>query len=120
MINITIYEDQIYAGHGTIDACGNIICDAILGENQATAEAAYEAIEHAIKNGASVISSGAHDYSWDTSLSDDGQIAIDELRAEAAAAGDKAMVDICERALEGDTAAMIACYRVINDARAQD
>lgn len=119
MISITIYEDRIYAGHGTIDAYGNVICDAILGEDQATAEAAYEAIEHAIKNGGSVVSSGAHDYSWETCLSDDGQIEIDGLRTEAAAHGDEAMVDICERALEGDTAAMIKCYRVINDARAQ-
>lgn len=41
------------------------------------------------------------------------------LRDEAAAHGDIEMVDICERALEGDTAAMIKCYRVISDARAQ-
>lgn len=107
------------AGLGATELCGVITCDAILGENQATAEAAYEAIERAIKNGASVVSSGAHDYSWETWLSDDGQIEIDGLRTEAAARGDIEMVDICERALEGDTAAMIKCYRVISDARAQ-
>ena len=44
---------------------------------------------------------------------------IEALRAEAAQAGDFAMVDICNAALDGDSDAMAECARVIVDAAAQ-
>lgn len=118
MLYITIYKDDIYAGHGTVDAYGSITCGAVLGEDQTTAEAAYYAIERAIRNGACTISSGSHEYSWDIVLSYSAQIKIEELREEAAAAGDAAMVDICGRALDGEIEAMLQCCRAINDTRA--
>jgi hypothetical protein len=43
---------------------------------------------------------------------------IRDLRAEAEAAGDSAMVAICDRALAGDTAAITECVRVMDEAQA--
>lgn len=43
---------------------------------------------------------------------------ISTLRREAAEAGDRAMVAICERALRGDKRAIAECYRVLREARA--
>jgi hypothetical protein len=44
---------------------------------------------------------------------------IETLRAEAAAAGDEAQVDVCTAALEGDADARRECARVIAEADAQ-
>ena len=44
---------------------------------------------------------------------------IEALRAEAGAAGDLTMVEICDRALDGDTEARRNVARVIADAQAQ-
>lgn len=45
--------------------------------------------------------------------------AIRRLRDEAGAAGDLEQVSLCDRALDGDDAALIECARVIADAQAQ-
>lgn len=45
---------------------------------------------------------------------------IEQLRTEAATAGDLEQVALCERALEGDLDAQERCARVIRQARAQD
>lgn len=42
------------------------------------------------------------------------------LRTEASQAGDLAQVTLCDRALDGDTAALVECARVIADAQAQE
>lgn len=107
MIRISIYEDQIYAGSGSIDAHGTITCAAILGESQDTAEVAYAAIENAIRGGASIVSSGSHDYSWEVAPSDDLMEAIEEMRSKAD--GDQALRDLCDAALEHETAALLKC-----------
>lgn len=41
---------------------------------------------------------------------------IEQLRLEAAEAGDLAQVDICDRALDGDKEARAECARVIQEA----
>jgi hypothetical protein len=43
---------------------------------------------------------------------------ISELRAEAADAGDRAQVELCDLALDGDDAARASCAEVIADAEA--
>ena len=43
---------------------------------------------------------------------------IETLRYEAAVAGDSEQVDICDRALDGDTNARAECAAVISDAEA--
>jgi hypothetical protein len=43
---------------------------------------------------------------------------IRALRTEAAQAGDQAQVEICDRALDGDEAAVAECARVIAAAQA--
>ena len=43
---------------------------------------------------------------------------IRTLRTEAAAAGDQAMVEICDRAIDGDAAAIAECERVQAEAAA--
>jgi hypothetical protein len=43
---------------------------------------------------------------------------IDALCVEAGAAGDTAMVEVCQRAKEGDGAALVSVARAINDAAA--
>lgn len=45
---------------------------------------------------------------------------ISKLQSEAGEAGDLAMVEICDRALAGDAAAISECARVIHDAKAQN
>lgn len=45
---------------------------------------------------------------------------IRTLKIEAAAAGDQAMVEICDRAIDGDAAALAECERVQAEAAAQD
>lgn len=45
---ITIYRDLVYAGRGTIRADGEIICDAVLGDDQDASDETYEAIRDAI------------------------------------------------------------------------
>lgn len=45
---------------------------------------------------------------------------IRQLSDEAAQAGDEAQVEMCQRALSGDRAALAECARVIADAAAQD
>jgi len=45
---------------------------------------------------------------------------IRALRAEAASAGDDAMVFICNGALRGDRKCLEACQRVLDSAAAQD
>lgn len=45
---------------------------------------------------------------------------IKTLRAEAAVAGDLAMVTLCHKALAGSRRARAACARVIADAQAQE
>lgn len=44
---------------------------------------------------------------------------IQTLRSEAAEAGDAKQVEICDRAIDGDAAAIRECARVIADAAAQ-
>ena len=46
--------------------------------------------------------------------------AIAALRVEAAAAGDDRQVSLCNRALDGQSAALRECARVIADAAAQE
>jgi len=41
---------------------------------------------------------------------------IRELRGEAGVAGDRKMVVLCDRALDGDESARIVCEQVIRDA----
>lgn len=43
---------------------------------------------------------------------------IEAMRDEAGAAGDMAMVAICDRALSGDEKAIVICERVASDAAA--
>lgn len=45
---------------------------------------------------------------------------IEQLRAEAATAGDAAMIEVCDRAIKGDDESRAECARVIADAKAQD
>ena len=45
---------------------------------------------------------------------------VEELSAEAAEAGDLAMVSICEEALDGSPAALESVADVLADARAQE
>lgn len=45
---------------------------------------------------------------------------IEALRTSAAEAGDLDMVQVCDRALAGDEAALIECERVITDAQAAE
>ena len=42
------------------------------------------------------------------------------LRREAAEAGDWEMVDICDRALDGEDEALVECERVLEGARAMN
>lgn len=44
---------------------------------------------------------------------------IDILQSEALAAGDQAQADLCERALDGDVGATMACIRVLSDAEGE-
>jgi hypothetical protein len=45
---------------------------------------------------------------------------ITTLHSEAGAAGDSAMVAICEAALDGDEGSRVDCAEAITDARAMD
>jgi hypothetical protein len=44
---------------------------------------------------------------------------ISALRSESGEGGDRAQVEICDRALDGDESARLECERVIRDAQAQ-
>lgn len=52
-----------------------------------------------------------------TNITTDKQ--IEQLRSEAAAAGDDKQVALCDQALRGNVAARVECERVIADAAAQ-
>jgi len=45
---------------------------------------------------------------------------IKALRKEAGAAGDYEMVEVCDRALAGDDAAIAECEKIIADAKAME
>lgn len=45
---ITISRDGVYAGEGTIDHTGEIVCPAVLGPDQDASDETYEAIMDAI------------------------------------------------------------------------
>lgn len=45
---------------------------------------------------------------------------IEALRDEAGAAGDREQVELCDRALAGDSGAWSECAQVIEDARGRD
>lgn len=45
---------------------------------------------------------------------------IEQLKQEAAQAGNLAQVEICERALDGDESAVRECERVVREAAAQE
>ena len=70
---ITIYRDGDYAGEGTIDSTGEIVCPAMLGPDQDASDATYEAIMDAIDEepqdaerytGAGSVARPDGEYSW--------------------------------------------------------
>lgn len=63
-ISISISENGIWAGDGNLNEGRIEDCPAILGGDQDTADAVYEAIESAIAEGESTVEVGGKSYSW--------------------------------------------------------
>lgn len=70
MTTISIDENGIWAGSGTLRDGIIEDCMAILGDDQDMAEKAYEAIEQAIADGESSVTIGEYTWTWEITADD--------------------------------------------------
>jgi len=66
-MQITIYENGVWAGRGYYEHGRIEDCPAVLGDGKDTKGDVYEAIEQAIEDGRESISGGDYTWTWELS-----------------------------------------------------